>query len=407
MAKKDYNVSGLDLGSSKTRALICRPGEEGKLEVAGFGEAESRGWRKGVIVNLDAAVLALKKAIEQAEAEAQMPIAVGYVGVGGAHIKGVNSRGGLSLARPGKSTREVTREDLARVIETAQGIALPADRERLYVEQQEYLVDSQGGIRNPVGMVGSRLEVNLHIITVSKQAHQNVVAAANLAGVDVLETVYEPLAAGLACLNPDDRELGVALVDIGAGSTDLIVYSQGSVRHSAVVPVGGDHFTNDVAVGLRTPIPEAEKMKRAWGERDTSKPGYTVIEVSSVGERPNRAVSYQMLTEILEPRAEELMELLRAEIERSGLDQQLGAGVVMVGGGAKLGGLAALAESILGMPVRMARPRGLGKMSDKLADPSYTALVGLIAFGNRLQLMRDQQESSWTGRLWRALGGGE
>lgn len=405
MAKKDYYVVGLDLGSAKTRALICRPGEGGKLEVAGFGEAESRGWRKGVIVNLDAAVLPLKKAIEQAEAESQLPIEAAFVGVGGVHIKGVSSRGGLNLGKPHKSTREVTREDVAKVIQTAQAIALPPDRERIYVEQQEYLVDSQGGFRNPVGMVGSRLEVNLHIITASKQAHQNVVTAVNRASVEVRDTVYEPLASGLSCLGSDDRELGVALVDIGAGSTDLIVYSQGSVRHTAVVPVGGDHFTNDVAVGLRTPIPEAEKMKRAWGERDTTKPGYTVIEVSSVGERPNRAVSYAMLTEILEPRAEELMELVRTEIHRSGYEKQLGAGAVLVGGGAKLGGLAAIAEGTLGMPVRIASPKGLGKMAEKLSDTTYATLVGLIAYGNRLQLLREQEETTWTGRLWRALGG--
>ena len=209
MPKKAYHVAGLDLGSYMTRALICRPGEEGKLEVAGFGEAESRGWRKGVIVNLDAAILPLKKAVEQAEAEAHVPIEAAYVGVGGAHIKGVSSRGGLSLGKPNQDTREVTREDVAGVIQTAQAVEFPPDRERLYVEQQEYLVDSQGGCRNPVGMVGARLEVNLHIITASKQAHQNVVTAVNRVGVEVRDTVYEPLASGLACLGSDDRELGV------------------------------------------------------------------------------------------------------------------------------------------------------------------------------------------------------
>jgi cell division protein FtsA len=406
MAKKDYYVAGLDLGSFKTRALICQPGEGGKLEVTGFGEADSRGWRKGVIVNLDAVVLPLKKAVEQAEAQAGLPVETAYVGVGGAHIKGVNSRGGLSLGKANKDTREVTQEDVTQVIQTAQGIALPPDRERLYVEQQEYLVDSQGDFRNPVGMAGSRLEVNVHIITASKQAHQNVVTAVNRAGVEVKDTVYEPLASGLACLAPDDRELGVALVDIGAGSTDLIVYSQGSVRHTAVVPVGGEHFTNDVAVGLRTPIPEAEKMKRAWGERDTTKPSYTVLEVSSVGERPMRAVSYAMLSEILEPRGEELMELVQAELARSGLEKQLGAGVVLVGGGAKLGGLAAIAEAKLGMPVRVASPRGLGKMTETLSDPAYATLVGLIAYANRIELFKDKdkEETGWKGRLWKALG---
>lgn len=402
---RDYYIVGLDIGSAKTCALVCQPGESGRLEAAGLGVAESKGWRKGVIVNLDAAVGPIKKAVEAAESASGLPVDAAYVAVGGPHIKGVSSRGALALGRTAGHTREVTREDIARVIQTAQGITLPPDRERIYVEQQEYLLDSQNGIRNPVGMLGGRLEVNVHLITASAAAHQTVVTAVNRAGIEVLDTVYEPLASSLSCLTADERELGVALVDIGAGSSEVIVYHQGTVRHSAVVPVGGDHFTNDIAVGLRTPIPEAEKMKRAWAERDPNQPFDSVIEVSSVGERPSRAVSYAMLTEIIEPRSTEFIELVQTELIRSGFDKQLGAGVVLVGGGAKLGGLTALAEPMLGLPARVGQPRGLGKMGETLSDPTYAAVIGLIAYGNRLHLMRDTQEKGWTGKLWGVLRG--
>jgi cell division protein FtsA len=402
---RDYYIAGLDVGSHKTCALICQPGENGRLEAAGVGVAESRGWRKGLIVNLDACVSAIKKAVEAAESASGLPLDAAYVGIGGPHIKGVNSRGALGMGKNSTATREVTREDITRVIQTAQNVTLPADRDRVYVEQQEYLLDSQDGIRNPVGMVGSRLEVNVHLVTASSVAHQTLVTAVNRAGIEVRDTVYEPLAAALACLTTDERELGVTLVDIGGGSTELIVYHQGTVRHSAVVPVGGEHFTNDIAVGLRTPIPEAEKMKRAWGERATDQPFDALLEVSSVGERPSRAVSYSMLSEIIEPRASELMELIQAELARSGYEKQMGAGVVLVGGGAKLGGLAGWAEQVLGLPVRVGRPRGLGKMGETLPDPAFAAVVGLIAYGNRLRLLRDSQEKGWTDKLWGVLRG--
>ncbi len=401
---KNYYVVGLDIGSHKTCALISKPGDAGKLEASGLGVADSRGWRKGLIVNIDASVLAIKKAVETAEAACGLTVDAAFVGVGGTHIRGVNSRGGLNLGKGPGSTREVTRDDVTKVIQTAQSITLPRDRERVYVEQQEYLLDQQNGIRNPVGMVGSRLEVNIHVVTASATAHQTIITAVNRAGIEVKDTVYEPLAAALACLTPDERELGVALVDIGAGSSDLIVYFQGTVRHSAVVPIGGEHFTNDIAVGLRTPVPEAEKMKRAWGERNPANPS-DLLEVASMGERPTRAASYAILSEIIEPRAVELLELVHAEIAHSGFEKQLGAGVLLVGGGAKLGGLVALAEQILGLPVRIGKPKGLGKMGEVLPDPAFATLVGLIAYGNRLRLLRDTQEKTWVGKVWEALRG--
>ena len=401
MAHRNHFTVGLDLGSIKTCALVCKPNAEGKLELAGLGVAESKGWRKGMIVNLDLTVLAVKKAIEAAETAAGTSIDAAYVGVAGAHIKGVNSRGAITLGKSASSTREVEREDKRRVIQTAQAISQPEDRQLLDVLPQKFLLDGQDGIRDPVGMVGARLEVNVHLVTASIAAHQNVVTAVNHAGVEVLGTVFEPLASGEACLAADDRELGVALADIGGDTTDLIVYHAGEVRHTAVIPVGGEHFTNDIAVGLRTPIPEAEKMKKAWGERDPSKPADALVEVPSVGDRPSRVVSYAMLSEIIEPRASELLELIRAEIGRSGCDKQLGAGVVLTGGGAKLGGLASLAEPVFGMPVRVGIPSGLGAMGEILPDPAFSTALGLVIHGYRLNLMRDTKESTglW-GRFW-------
>jgi cell division protein FtsA len=407
VARKSPYIIGLDLGSVKTCALICRPSETGKLEVAGLGVAESKGWRKGVIANLDLTVLALKKAVEAAEAAAGVPIDTAYVGVSGSHIRGVNSRGALSLVKGSAAHREVTRDDIRGVIQTAQGITLPEDRQMLHVLPQEFLVDSQDGIRDPLGMVGGRLEVNVHLVTGSAMAAQNVVTAVNRAGIVVLDTVFEPLASADACMTADDRELGVALVDVGGGSTGLLVFHQGTVRHTAVIPVGGEHFTNDIAVGLRTPIPEAEKMKKAWGERDPSKPADSLVEVPSVGERPSRVVSYAMLSEIIEPRATELVELVQAELVRSGCDKQLGAGVVLAGGGAKLGGLAPLAEQMLGVPVRLGTPAGLENMGETLPDPAFATAVGLVSHGNRLRLLRDAQDAGLLGKVWKALRGKE
>jgi cell division protein FtsA len=406
LARKGHTIVGLDLGSVKTCALVCRPNEEGKLEVAGLGVAESKGWRKGLIVNLDLAGLAVKKAVEAAEAAAGVSIDSAYVGVAGSHIKGVNSRGAITLGKTPTATREVERDDVRRVIRTAQGITLPEDRQLLHVLPQKFLLDSHDGIRDPVGMVGARLEVDVHLVTASASASQNVVTAVNRAGVVVQDTVFEPLASGEACLTADERELGVALVDIGGGSTDLIVYHAGVARHTAVIPVGGEHFTNDIAVGLRTPIPEAEKMKKAWGERDLAKPADTLLEVPSVGDRPCRVVSYAMLSEVIEPRAVELMELIRAEIGRSGCEKQLGAGVVLTGGGAKLGGLPGLAEQTLGMPVRAGVPFGLEHMGETLPDPAFATAVGLVVHGNRRRLLRDSRASAgWFGTLWESLRG--
>lgn len=395
---------GLDVGSNKTCALVCFPTETGKLEVSGLGVAESRGWRKGIIVNLDAAVLAIKKAVEAAEAAAGFPLDKAYVGVGGSHIRGINSRGAVTVANRGHG---VTRDEIGQVIRASQSINLPEDRELLHVLPQEFLLDSQDGIRDPLGMVGSRLEANVHLITASTLAWQNIVTAANRAGIEIPDsgTVFEPLACADACLTTDERELGVALIDLGAGSSDMIVYQNGSVRHTAVIPVGGDHFTNDIAVGLRTPIPEAEKIKRLWGKQSSGLPESAALEVPSVGERPARIVSYGRLREIIEPRATELLELIKAVLDQVDRESPLGAGVVLTGGGAKLGGLVPAAEQVLGLPVRVGCPMNMEGSSEVLPDPSYATVVGLVAYGKKMQLMRDQRNQGWMGKLWGALSG--
>jgi cell division protein FtsA len=373
--------------------------------VAGLGVAESRGWRKSVIVNLDLTVLALKKAVEAAEAAAGISIASAYVGVAGTHIKGVTSRGAVGLEKPAGATGTVTQEDILKVLQAARGVTLPQDREIVYLEPQDYVLDSQEGIRNPLGMSGARLEANVHLITGSSTALRNVVTAANLAGVKVLDTVYEPFASAAACLTADERELGVALVDIGGGSTDMIVYAQGSVRHSASLPVGGEHFTNDIAVGLRTTIPEAERVKRFWAEREFEDSSHGLLEVPSAGERPARVVSYAILDEIIQPRSLELLELIHDELGRSGHIRQLGAGLILVGGGARQGGLATLAERTLGLPVRLGRCTGLENLGENLDGPEYTTLVGLVVYGNRRRLLRGSQETGLMAKLRRVLRG--
>lgn len=400
MATQDAYIVALDLGSTKTCTLICERMQNGRLRVAGFGRAESRGWRRGVIVNLDSAQLSIKKAVEAAEDEASVPVASAYTGVGGPHVRGINSRGGLTLVKPSQAAREVTPDDVRRVFEAAQAVTLPADREVIFAERQEYLLDSQNGIRNPVGMLGSRLEVDVHLVTASSLAHENIVLALNRSGVRVNATIFEALAAADACLTPDERELGVVLLDVGGGNSNMAIYREDALRYSSVIPVGGDHFTNDIAVGLRTPIPEAEKIKVEWGRCELSREEETAIEVACVGERPSRTVSPSVVGEIIEPRAQELLELTANEIDRSGLRQQVGGGIVLTGGGGKLGGLVGMAERALDLPARIGTPYGLDEMGDVLPDASYATVVGLALHGYRLHRLRESRSPGISNRFW-------
>ncbi len=396
MGKKDRYLVGLDIGSTKTCALMAE-WEEETVKFLALGAAESKGLRKGLIVNLDAAVSSIRRAVEEAESVAGVPVESALVGVAGSHIRSVNSRGGVTL---GQRARDIQREDVRRAVDAARSVTLPEDREVLHVLPQEFLLDAQDNIRDPMGLVGQRLEVNVHIVTTSTAATQNLVTAVNRAGVVVADTVLEPLAAAEACLTQDDRDLGCCLLDIGGGTTELIVYGGGVVRHSAAVPVGGDHFTNDLAVGLRTPIPEAEKVKRghacAW--RELLKED-RAIEIASVGDRPPRTVFVRMLGDIVEPRAQELLALVRDELQRAGLERLIPAGLVLAGGGSRLYGLVELAERMFALPVRVAVPRGLVGMPEEISQPEYATAVGLLMYGARARQQAAQRPDTLVAKI--------
>lgn len=397
MPKKERLVIGLDIGSTKTCALVGEMDEEGSVKFLALGAAESKGWRKGQIVNLDLAVSSIRRAVEEAETVVGVPVESALIGIAGAHVRGVNSRGGMTL---GQRARDIEREDVRRAVEAARNVTLPDDREVLHVLPQEFFVDAQDNIRDPLGMVGQRLEANVHIVTTSATGTQNIVTAVNRAGVIVSDTVLEPLASAESCLTQDERELGVVLLDIGGGTTELIVYTGGVVRHSGAIPVGGDHFTNDLAVGLRTPIPEAEKIKRehACALRELMVVD-AAIEIASVGDRPPRTVFSRMLSEIVEPRAQELLTLVRDELRRAGLDSQVPAGLVLAGGASRLRGLLELAERVFSLPVRIAVPRGLADMSDEVSQPEYATAVGLVLYGARARRASPQRAGGWAGKL--------
>jgi cell division protein FtsA len=374
---------GLDVGTSKTTAVVAEATDGGGLDIVGLGLAESRGIRRGMVVNVEAAVESIKKAIEEAELTAGIDIDVVHLALSGAHVKAFNSRGVVAVA--GKN-REITREDVRRAIEAAKAVSLPSGREILHVLPQDFVVDEQDGIGAPVGMTGSRLEVNVHIVTGSVSSTQNIVGCVNRAGVHVQETVLEQLAAAEAVLTPDERELGVALVDIGGGTTDFAVFERGSVWHTGVVAVGGDHFTNDIAVGLRTPIPEAEKLKRRSGCALTSMVGEDeTMEVPSVGGRQPRVMARRVLSEVLQPRAEEICHLLWDEIRRAGCERALNAGIVLTGGGALLEGMAEIAEQIFDLPVRRGHPTSVGGLVDHVDNPAFATAVGLVLYAHRHQ----------------------
>ena len=395
MGKKERYLAALDIGSAKTCALIADI--ENGARFLGMGAAESKGSRKGLIVNLEAAVGSVRCALEEAESVAHVPVEFAVVGIAGSHVRGVNSRGGISLgARP----RDIEREDVRRAVDAARAITLPEDREILHVLPQEFLVDHQDNIRDPLGMVGQSLEVNVHIVTTSVTATQNVVTAANRAGVIVSDTALEPLASAESVLTQDERELGCCLVDIGGGTSELIVYSGGVVRHTAGVAVGGDHFSNDLAVGLRTPIPEAERIKREYGCASRDFPAEAqAIQIASVGDRPPRTVFVRMINEIIEPRAQELLTLVRDDLQRAGLDSQIPAGLVLVGGGARLSGLAELAERMFSLPVRCAAPHGLEEMPEELSQPEYATVVGLLLYGAHARRMAAQRPATLVAKL--------
>jgi cell division protein FtsA len=381
LAKKSKYVVGLDVGTTKTCAVICELGERNELMVVGMGSAESKGLRKGVVVNLDATVNAIKKAVEEAEKVAGTSIESVYVGLSGVHVKSFNSRGAVAITA---HNREIGKEDIRRVVETAKAVSLPADREIVHVLPQEFVVDGQDGIGDPLGLLGTRLEVNCHIVTSSTTAAQNIVTAANRSGIIVADTVLQQLASAESTLGADDKELGVALVDIGGGTTDLAVFAQGAIRHTSILPLGGDQVTNDIAVGLRTSIPEAEKIKRHYGcALSTLITEDVSFEVPSVGGRQPKSISKKILCEIIQPRVEEIISLAQEEIKQAGLEKSLGAGIVVTGGTVLLDGVIDVAEQIFDLPTRKGIPTGLGGMAEVLSSPIYSTVVGLILYGYR------------------------
>jgi cell division protein FtsA len=381
LARRERYLVGLDVGTSRVTAVVAESMDDGTLDVVGIGVAESRGIKRGVVVNVDAAVDSIKKAIEEAELMAGVEVDSVHLALSGPHIKGFNSRGVIAVA--GKN-REITRDDVRRAIDAAKAVALPTGREILHVLPQDFVVDEQDGIGAPVGMTGARLEVNVHIVTGAVSSTQNLIACVNRAGVTVVDTVIEQLAASESVLTQDEKELGVAVVDIGGGTADLAIFERGSLWHTGVVAVGGDHFTNDIAVGLRTPIPDAEKLKRKGGcalssmvdEEDT-------IEVASVGGRKPRLMARRILSEILQPRAEEIFHLVWDEIRRAGYEKALNSGIVLTGGGSILEGMPEIAEQIFDLPIRRGAPTEVGGLADHVNSPTFATPVGLVLYAHR------------------------
>jgi cell division protein FtsA len=394
-------LTAIDVGSAKTCVLVVEITENG-LRYRGHGLADSRGSRKGIIVDLEKAVASVQKAVERAEDSAGIPIENAILGVAGSHVRGVNTHGGLIFNR----SREIGREEIRLAVDKARAIPLPPDREALHLLPQEFILDEQHGVHDPLGMIATRLEVRVHMITAATSAIQNVITAVNRAGVHVDDTVFEPLACADSTLRSDERELGICLADIGAGSTNLIVIQEGAVAHSAVLPVGGDHFTSDLSVGLCTPLIESEKIKKLFGNAIvTLIPEGNEVEVPSVGDRPSRMVSQRMVGEILEPRAREIFEMLRENLRQAGMLEVCAAGVVLSGGGSRLPGLMDIADSVLRKPVRMAWPVPIAKMPSLLAEPEFATVLGLAVYGARARNARGIQDDRWSSRLKSMLVG--
>ena len=386
MARREQYLVGLDVGTSKIAAIVGEVTEDDEsIDIVGIGLTEAHGIRRGAIVNLEHAVESIKKAIEEAELTAGVEIDSVHLGLSGAHVKAFNSRGVVAVA--GKN-REISREDVRRALDAAKGVALPSGREIVHVLPQDFVVDEQDGIGAPIGMTGARLEVNVHVVTGSVATTKNVVASVNRAGVAVLDTVLEQLAASEAVLTPDEKELGVALVDIGGGTTDFAIFEKGSLWHTGVVSLGGDHFTNDIAVGLRTPIPDAEKTKRRVGCALASLvDDEETIEVASVGGRQPRVMSRRILADILQPRAEEIFHQLWDEVRRAGCERSLNSGIVLTGGGSLLDGMAEIADQIFDLPIRRGCPIGVGGLVDHVNNPAFATAVGLVMYARRNQMV--------------------
>jgi len=392
-------ITVLDAGSMKSCVLVAEL-TDGVLRYRGHGLEASSGMRRGMISELGPAAAAIDKAAITAEKVAKAPVEYAVVGVGGPHIRGMNSQGGISM---GSRMKEITREDVRSAIDRARSVGLAPDREVLHLLPQQFILDDQSGIHDPVGMVGNRLEVNLHLSTCSGSAVQSVVTCANRAGLEVVDTIFEGIASAEAVLSADERELGVCLVDIGAHSTEIVVFFEGSVAHTAVLPIGGDHFTNDLAVGLHVSVEEAEQLKRAYGSCVvTSVPSLNEIEIGgdlATGGQGARMVRQRFLAEVLEPRARELLTMLRDNLRAGGVLEAMGAGCVFTGGGANLVGLLDHAESLLRVPARIGYPVPLSRMPAELAKPEFATAIGMLLYTHRTQVRKASEEQGLRQKL--------
>ncbi|RZO23145.1 MAG: cell division protein FtsA [Candidatus Thioglobus sp.] len=384
MSKKTTSevIVGLDIGTSKVLAVVAEVNDSDELEVLGVGQHPSRGLRKGVVANIDSTVQSIQLAIEDAELTAECRISSVYAGIAGAHINSMNSHGVAAI----KNRDEVGAEDVERVLEAAQAQAIPNDQRVLHILPQDFIIDGQEGIREPIGMSGVRLEAKVHIITGAVSAAQNIVKCITRCGLEVEDMVLEQIASSYAVLDEDEKELGVCLVDIGGGTTDIAVFTDGAIRHTAVLPIAGDQVTNDIAVALRTPTQAAEELKKKYGSALVQlAPEGEMIDTPSVGERAPRKLARTTLADVIEPRVEELFLLVQAELRRSGFEELLGTGIVLTGGSAKLTGMVDLAEEIFHMPVRLGVPKYVGALSDVVRNSSFSTAIGLLMFGHRHQ----------------------
>jgi len=402
--RPDNLITVLDAGSSKIVVMVAEI-HEGVLRYLGHGIEASRGMRKGLISELGPAAEAINHAALTAERVAKIDIETTVIGIGGTHVRGINSRGGISM---GARMREITREEVRAAVDRARSIALPPDREVLHLLPQEFILDDQGGIHDPIGMVGNKLEVNLHLSTCSGGVAQSVVTCANRAGLEVTDTIFEGIAAAESVLSADERELGVCVADIGSSTTELAVFFEGSIAHTAVLPIGGDHFTNDLAVGLHVSVEEAEELKRRFGHSVvTAIPQLNEIEIGGnlvhagahSGGYPARLVRQRFLAEILEPRARELFTMLRDNLRNGGVLEALGAGCVLTGGASNLAGMLDNAESLLRVSTRVGSPVPLSRMPAELARPEFAVAIGMVLYAHRTQVRRASEERGLRAKL--------
>jgi len=389
MSKKTEKnlIVGLDIGTSKVVAIVGEVTPENDIEIIGLGSHPSRGLKKGVVVNIESTVQSIQRAVEEAELMAGCQIHSVYAGIAGSHIRSLNSHGIVAIR-----DKEVTQYDVERVIDAARAVAIPADQKVLHIMPQEFIIDEQESIREPIGMSGVRLEAKVHMVTGAVSAAQNIIKCVRRCGLEVDDIILEQLASSHSVLTEDEKELGVCLVDIGGGTTDIAVFTDGAIRHTAVIPIAGDQVTNDIAVALRTPTQHAEEIKIKYACALTQlASAEETIEVPSVGERPVRRLARQTLAEVVEPRYEELFTLIQAELRRSGFEDLCAAGIVLTGGSSKMEGTVELAEEIFHMPVRLGLPQYVSGLVDVVRNPIYSTGVGLLLFGYQNRALREAE----------------